>query len=167
MTSPQPLHTDKSRNSMIQLLSPALAAVMVVLGIINPDVVTVTMGVGLLAYVWFTRHARYEIFQDRLIIYYGTPRIKNVLLADIAEVRLIKAPIGGQDLVVTRKGRGVLVIRPRDAEAFAAALGEARGVSPVGQADSAKVEGQAERRPDALPSKRPRPRARRSRNRRS
>ncbi len=144
-----------------------MAAAMVVLGIINPDVVTVAMGAGLLGYVWFTRHAKYEVYQDRLVIYYGTPRIRSVPLADIAEVRLIRAPMGGQDLLVTRKGRGVMVIRPRDAEGFAAALGEARGVPPVDQAAIPEAQGQADRRSDAQASKRPRSRARRSRNRRS
>ncbi|MFH1140280.1 MAG: PH domain-containing protein [Chloroflexota bacterium] len=143
-----------------------MATAMVVLGTIQVDLLTVAMGIGLLAYVWFTRHARYEIFQDRLVIYYGTPRIKSVPLSDIGEVRLIKASLGGQDLLVRRKGGGVLVIRPRDAERFAAALGEARGVSPAGPADKAEVQGQAGRRPEAQANKRARSRNRRSRNRR-
>lgn len=129
---------------MIQFLSPGLAAAMVVLGIINPDVVTVAMGAGLLAYVWFTRHAKYEVYQDRLIIYYGAPRIRSVSLADIAEVRLVKAPLGGQDLLVVRKGRGVMVIRPRDAEGFAAALEGARGVPLTSRVEPITPDGREE-----------------------
>lgn len=150
---------------MIQFLSPVLATAMVVLGAINLDQWSVVMGIGLLAYVWFTRHTRYEIFQDRLVIYYGTPRIRSVPLSGIAEVRLIRAPMGGQDLLVARKGGGVMVIRPRDAEVFAAALGKARGVSPVGRADKTEVQGQAGQRPEAQANKRARSRNRRSRNR--
>ncbi|MDO8749631.1 MAG: hypothetical protein Q7K03_00560 [Dehalococcoidia bacterium] len=152
---------------MIQFLSPALAAAMVVLGAMQWDPLTVAMGAGLLVYVWFTRHTGYEIFQDRLVIRYGTPRIRSLPLTDIAEVRLIKAPLGGQDLLVRRKGGGVLVIRPRDAEGFAAALGKACGVSPVGRADKAEVRGQAGRQPEAQANKRARSRNRRSRSRKS
>ncbi len=136
----------------MQLLSPVLAAAMVVLGFFKGDPVSVAMGVGLLAYVWFTRHARYEIFQDRLVIRYGTPRSRSVQLSDIGEVRPVKAVMGGQDLVGAKKGGGILVIRPRDAEGFTAALERARGVSPVRQ-----IEGQD--------SKRSRSRNHRSRNR--
>ncbi|MEK7777274.1 MAG: PH domain-containing protein [Chloroflexota bacterium] len=144
-----------------------MAAAMVVLGAMQGDPVTVAMGAGLLVYVWFTQHRRYEIFQERLVIRYGTPRIRSVPLADIAEVRLVKAPLGGQDLLVVRKGRGVIVIRPRDADGFAAALGEARGVSSVGRANKAEVRGRAGRQPEAQANKRARSRNRRSRSRKS
>ncbi len=150
----QRLHADKPRSSIMQLLSPVLAATITVIGLTQGDPLSVAMGGGLLAYVWFTRHTRYEVFEDRLVIRYGSPRMRSVMLADIGEVRLVNAPLGGQDLLVRKTGGGVLVIRPSNTEGFAEALREARGVSPV------------DRGPEAPPAKQPRPRARRSRNRR-
>jgi curved DNA-binding protein CbpA len=67
----QLLHTDKPRSSILQLFSPVLAAIITVMGLNAGDPVTVIMGGGLLAYVWFTRHTKYELFEDRLVIRYA------------------------------------------------------------------------------------------------
>lgn len=126
MESSQPTLSDRYRGSPMHLLSPALAGVLVVVGVSQFDLFTMALGVGLGLYVWLTRHTRYEIFSDRLVIYYGGPRRKVVLLVDIEDVQVVKVPMGGQGLYLRRKRGWGVVIRPRDSEGFAAGLEEAR-----------------------------------------
>ena len=113
----------------MEFVSPAIALALVVLGLFQGDPVSAVMGAGLLAYVWFTRHMKYEIWLDQLVIYYGNPRRRSVPLADIDGVRPVRSSMGGQGLIITRKGGGALVLKPRDPAAFTAALEGARGVS--------------------------------------
>jgi len=111
------------------LLSPVLAWVLVIVGVLQFDLYTMALGVGLGLYVWLTRHTRYEIFSDRLVIYYGRPRRKVVFLVDIEDVQMVRVPMGGQGLYLRKKQGWGMVIRPRDVEGFAARLGEARSWS--------------------------------------
>lgn len=113
----------------MEFVSPAIALALVVLGVLRGDLVSAVMGVGLLAYVWFTKHVKYEIWLDQLVIYYGNPRRRSVPLAGIDDVRVVRASMGGQGLIITRKGSGALVLKPRDPAAFTAALERVRGVS--------------------------------------
>jgi len=126
MMSPQPIHSDKHRGSALHMLSPAIAAVMVVMGLLQGDPVTLLLGVGLSLFVWFTRHARYEIFQDRLVIHYGQPRQKVLQLTEIKDVHLVQFGMGRHFLLI-RGNRGQrIVLRPADPERFLERLDDAR-----------------------------------------
>ena len=126
MDSLHPIHSAPHRGSPLRLLSPAFAGVLVAIGVLGSNPVTLIAGVGLALFVWFTRHARYEIFHDRLVIHYGRPRQKTVPLAEIQEVQLMNFPLGGLGLFVrTKRGWG-MTIKPTDPERFAAQLEEVR-----------------------------------------
>ncbi len=125
MESPQPIHTDRHRSSMLHLLSPALAAGMVMLGMVG-DPFSLTLGLGLAVYIWLTRQARYEIFHDTLVVRYWSPRKKVLPLMEITDVQLVRLPWVGIGLAVRSKEGRAIVIRPMDAELFLARLDDAR-----------------------------------------
>ena len=117
------IHSDRPRTYPLQLMSPVIAGVLVVMGLMSGDPVPVALGGGLGLFVYFTRHARYTILHDSLVIHYGRPRQKTLPLADIEDVQLA---LRGQGLFVRQK-RGVgLLIRPTDPELFLERLDEAR-----------------------------------------
>ena len=118
----KPLHTDRPRMSGIDWLNPALALGLVVVGIIGLDTFPLVAGVALAIFVWFTRHFRYDIFPDALVVSYGKPRQKVVPLDQIAEVRSVRFGFRGDSLFVRNaSGRG-MIIRPSDPEQFAQQL---------------------------------------------
>jgi hypothetical protein len=95
-------------------------------GTLQADPVTVVMGAGLGLYIWLTRHSRYEVFPDRLVVSYMGPRRKTVPLADIEEVQVGRFPLGGEGLMIRRKGGWRMVLTPSDPERFAQELDQAR-----------------------------------------
>ena len=122
MASPQPIHSDRYRGSSLQMLSPAIAVVLMVMGVLSGDPFTIVLGTGLALFVWLTRHARYEIFHDRLVIRFSGPRQKTVLLTEIETIQVVAIPLGGQGLYVRKKGGWGMVIRPSDLESFTAGM---------------------------------------------
>jgi len=122
---PQPIHTDRHRSSMLHLLSPALAAGMIMLGLAG-EPFTLVLGLGFAVYIWLTRQARYEIFHDTLVVRYWSPRRKVLPLTEIKEVQLVKLPWVGVGLAVWSKEGRPIMIRPMDAELFLARLDDAR-----------------------------------------
>ena len=126
MSTSEPTLSDRSRGSPFHLLSPAIAGALVIMGLLQFEPYTIFMGVGLGLFVWLTRHARYEIFHDRLVVRFAGPRQKILPLAEIEQVELVKIPMGGQGLFVRRKSGLGMVIQPTNPEQFAAGLEEAR-----------------------------------------
>ena len=109
---------------MIQIINPIIVAALFVLGIFGGDPIPIVLAIAMGLFIWFTRHSKYDIFSDRMIIHYGKPRQKIVPLNEIEQAHLV---LGGRGLFLKRKGSGGLLIRPRDPEAFKAHLDDALG----------------------------------------
>ena len=127
MEPSQPIHSDTHHSSFFGMLSPVIAVLVVVLGLLYLDPVFLILGIGFLTYVWFTRHTRYDIFHDRLVIHYGRPRQTVLPLTEIEDARLVQSGIGDQILFVRGVRGQRLVIRPSAPELFLERLDEARG----------------------------------------
>ena len=98
-----------------------------------PVVIAVAMGV----FIWFTRHTRYDLYSNALVIRYGTPRQRAVPISEIEQVVTV---LGGKGLFVKRKGSGGLLIRPQDIETFKSRLEEVIGPNNTNQQPEAKSE---------------------------
>ena len=123
MESPREIHSDRPRRTLVSLLNPAIAGVMLIIGVLAGDPITFLLGIGMSLFVWFTWHARYEIFHDRLVIYYGRPRQKIVPLSEIEEVQLV---LGDRALYVRNRGSRGMLLRPSDPQLFVDRLDDAR-----------------------------------------
>ena len=123
MESMKELYSDRPGASILNMINPVIAVVLLVLGILGSDPLPVFLALGMGIFIWFTRHVRYQIFSDRLVIQYGKPRLKAVLLSDIAEVHSV---LGGKGLFIKSNRAGGLLIRPRDPETFQMRLEDAR-----------------------------------------
>lgn len=109
----------------MNLLGPVIAGALVIIGLLGGDPVTFLLGVAYALYFYYTRPTRYEVYNDRLVVRYGRPRQKNLLLADVEEVRLVKLPMGREAIWVQKKGGRGELIRPADPERFLAQLEDA------------------------------------------
>ena len=129
MKAPQPIHTDKYRGSGLQLISPAVAGILVLLGLIGFDPISLMLGVGLAIYTGYTRHARYEIYSNGLLVRFMLPRRQAVPFTEIEEVGMVKLSMVGEVLAVRKKGKGMglMLLRPSDPDLFLSKLNEARG----------------------------------------
>lgn len=121
MLSEKEIYSDKPNTSLIQLINPIIVAGLFVLGIYSAELTPVVIAVGMGIFIWFTRHTRYNIYSNALVIYYGTPRHRAVPVSDIEQVITV---LGGKGLFVKRRGSGGLLIRPQDIETFKSRLDE-------------------------------------------
>ncbi len=129
MNAPQPLHTDRYRGSGLQLISPVVAGVLILLGLLGFDPISFGLGVALAVYTGYTRHTRYEIYSNGLLVRFMLPRRQAVPFTEIEEAGMVKLSMVGEVLAVRRKGKGLglMLIRPSDPELFLSKLNEARG----------------------------------------
>ena len=86
----------------------------------------IAMGLGGALWLVFTRHSRYDLFQDALVIRYLAPRTKVVLLSDIQGAELERLPFAGLVLLIRQRDGGRLVITPTDVDSFRSRLNAAR-----------------------------------------
>ena len=126
-----PTYTEKRRRSIWDTLLLVVAGLMIIQGFIPPfDPMPVLFGGGVGAFLAFTRHTRYELYQDALVIRFMAPRKIVVPLAEVQDVRIMKMPLGGRALLVQRADRGALVIMPADPEGFLTLLQARPGADP-------------------------------------
>ena len=111
----QPLHADRHRSSFNFSLILSLGVALI--GVVTGEPLVVVIGLAFAAFAWFTTPSQYMIFNDRLVIAYGRPRIRHVLFQQVDQVEVLKLPIGHRILVRLTNGRR-LMIQPRDAEEF-------------------------------------------------
>ncbi len=124
MLTDKEIYTDKPSTSLIQLINPIIVAGLFVLGIYSGDPMPVVIAVAMGVFIWFTRHTRYDLYSNALVIRYGTPRQRAVPISEIEQVVTV---LGGKGLFVKRKGSGGLLIRPQDIETFKSRLEEILG----------------------------------------
>ncbi len=110
-----PLHADKHRSAFNFTL--ALSVAVAVVGLFTGSPLLVVVGLVVAAFTWLTTPAQYMIFQDRLVISYGRPRIKHIFFQQVEGAELIKFAIGNRVRIHMRSARP-LFIQPRDAEEF-------------------------------------------------
>ena len=130
------------------MASFGVAGVFFFQGLSGDGLLPIVFGLGLVFYSLYTRHTRYDLFQDVLVIRYRV-RTMVVPLSGVQGGRLGKVPLSGQALLIQRQGGGLLVITPKDPEGFLSRLEaglRAREASPQPQprADASKP---ASRRP--------------------
>ncbi len=111
----QPLHADRHRSSFN--FSLILSVGVAFIGLVTGEPLVFVIGLAFAAFAWFTTPSQYMIFNDRLVIAYGKPRIRQILFQQVDLVEVLKLPIGHRLLVRLTNGRR-MIIQPRDAEQF-------------------------------------------------
>ena len=120
-----PPYSDKSRFSFLDLALPVITGWLLIQGLTGGGYLPVLFGLGGAAYLLFTRHRRYDLFEDALVVRYLVPRTLVVYLSDVQEVRPMKQPMTGPVLLIQRKAGTRLMIKPADYDAFLARLTDA------------------------------------------
>ena len=143
MTPTTPIHTEKRRFSIWDTALLAVAAFMLLQGLWVGDLIRLVIGLSVGIFLLFTSHARYELFQDALIIRYRAPRKIVIPLREVEDVRPTKLPFGGPALLIHRTGGRVLAIMPRDPEGFLSQIkaglsAKEEPPKPGGEADTHK-----------------------------
>ena len=127
MTGVTPSYSDKNRFSITDLLMPIFAGWLLIQGFAGGGVLPVVFALSAGAYLFYTRHRRYDIFEDALVVRYLAPRTLVVFLSEIQDVRLLRQPLVGQVLLIQRKTGSRLIIKPADSEEFHSQLTAALG----------------------------------------
>lgn len=117
-----PVYADNFRRSTLHIFTPVIAGVLTVFGLLQLELFNVALGIGLGLFILFTRHVRYEIFNERLVIRYMGPRRKIVDLSEIQSVQSVRMAFGGQGIFIQKKTGLGLVINPVDPDRFVVEL---------------------------------------------
>ena len=113
-----PVHIDTPRFSIWDPTLLVVAGVMFFLGVTGGGTLPILIGLGVVFYHWYTKHTRYDLFQDVLVIRYRAPRTRVIPLIDVPSARFARTPLGGQALLIQRRRGGALAITPKDPEGF-------------------------------------------------
>ena len=106
----------------MDLLPPIFAGWLLIQGLAGAGplpIVLALIGGGFLA---FTRHRRYDLFEDALVIRHFGPRTRVVYLSEIEDVQIRTQAMVGTALIIDRNAGGRLIIKPSDSEAFLSRL---------------------------------------------
>ena len=113
-----PVHSDTPRFSIWDPTLVVVAGMMLFLGLTGGGPLPVVAGLGVGFYLWYTKHTRYDLFQDVLVIRYQAPRTRVIPLSDVPSARFARMLLGGQALLIQRRRGGALAITPKDPEGF-------------------------------------------------
>ena len=128
----QPIHSDiPARRLNLTLIAGIAVAVM---GLGTP--VLMLLGLAVAAYSWLTSPRHYQIYQNALVIVYGSPRKKAIMFSDISHLEVLSLPVGERLRLRLVNGRRVM-LTTKNPEAFRQHLDEAlerfQGSSPRDQ----------------------------------
>ncbi len=127
MEQQTPYHRDRHRMPMNLTLIMALVVAFLGFGVIgDPSGFLLFVGLAVAAFSWLTTPKSYTVFDDRLVIMYGQPRIKVIPFQGIEKAELLTLAIGERVRVWLHRQRPV-VLQPRDPQLFEAKLTEALG----------------------------------------
>ena len=141
-----PIHTEKRRRSLWDTLLLVVAGLMIVQGFVAGDPMPVLFGGGVGAFLALTKHTRYGLYQDVVVIRFMAPRRIVIPLSELQDVRMVKMPLGGAALLVQRSTGGTLAIMPVDPEGFLARLKARPGADPQSKPEDGDAERPAPRR---------------------
>ena len=110
----EPLHADRHGSAFNVTLIIGLGVAVV--GLFSALVLWVILGLALAGFGWLTTPSQYMIFNDRLVIAYGRPRVRHIFFRDVDNVDP-RLAIGKRLMVRLRQGRP-LILQPRDVEEF-------------------------------------------------
>ena len=117
------MHSDNHRGSLNLTLYLALGVVVV--GFLSgPAIQLIVIGLGVLAWTWFTTPKQYLIYTDSLIIVYGRPRVRMIPFSQLSHVERLSLPIGDRLRIRLVSGRRIM-LSMRDTETFHDRLDEA------------------------------------------
>ena len=122
-----PNHIDK--HGMSINLTLILALGMIGLGLLGSGSdggFFIAIGVAFAAFSWLTTPRSYMVFDDRLVIMYGQPRIRVISFESIERTELLRLPIGDR-VAIWLKTRKRYVLQPRNPGEFYGKLSEALG----------------------------------------
>ena len=142
MEQPQPLFTERHVTSLNITLMLGIAFVFLGTfsdaGLIRPHDFIV-IGLGAAAYSWLTTPSSYGVYTDRLVVFYGRPRIRHVLFEDIDHIDVLKFSFGNRMWVRVKNGKRI-VIQPKSLEEFQEKFKEAMDSHLGGRTDQSPVE---------------------------
>ena len=115
MQRPEPLYRDRHISSINITLILGIAFVVMGLvvqaGLFVPGDFVV-IGIAAAAYSWLTTPLSYSLYDDRLVVFYGRPRIRHVLFQEIDDIEVPQFNFGNRMWIRLKTGRRV-IIQPR------------------------------------------------------
>ena len=90
----------------------------------DPSGLLLFVGLAVAAFSWLTTPRSYIVFNDRLVIMYGQPRIKVIPFSGVEQAEVLTLPFGERVRVWLKRQRPI-ILQPRDSQLFNGKLTEA------------------------------------------
>ena len=112
MQRPEPLYRDRHVSAinitLIMGIAFVVMGVIVQAGLFVPGDFVV-IGIAAAAYAWLTTPQAYSLYEDRLVVFYGRPRLRHVLFNEIDEIEVPQFNFGNRLWIRLRTGRRVII----------------------------------------------------------
>ncbi len=145
-----PVHTDRRKFNFFDPVLLIMGGIMVLQGLTGGGDIPILAGIAVAVFLAFTKHTRYDLYGDALVIRYWAPRKIVIPLSEIRDVGSVRLPFTGASLVLHRTGGRVLAIMPKDPVSFMehikAGLDTAKQPAPVSDAGDSAPEPRPRRR---------------------
>ena len=104
---------------------PVVAGWLLIQGLAGGGPFPILAGLAGVAYSLYTRHTRYDLYHDAVVIRYLAPRTVVIRLSDVQSADVVRLPLAGPALLIQRTNGRRLLIRPSDEQGFLSRLRDA------------------------------------------
>ncbi|MCY4583666.1 MAG: hypothetical protein OXE50_12865 [Chloroflexi bacterium] len=91
---------------------------LLIMGAVVQSEVQLVVGAALVLYLIFTRHRRYDLYADALVIRYIGLRWSRIRLTDIQSLDVVELPVAGKRLLLRLNNRRRVLLAPQRIERF-------------------------------------------------
>ena len=111
------LHSDVRPLAIVDIITIALGGFMLFSGLSGSSM-SLLFGLVAVGYILFFTHARYYLFEDRLVIKYRLLRTKIIPVSQINTVETVNVALVGTSVFIVLTPGSRLFIKPRDSQVF-------------------------------------------------
>ena len=113
-----PAYSDSRALTARDRFTGFIGAGLLIMGAVVQSEVQLVVGAALVLYLIFTRHRRYDLYADALVIRYIGLRWMRVPLTDVQSLDVVELPVAGKRLLLRLNNQKRVLLAPQQIERF-------------------------------------------------
>ena len=113
-----PAYSDSRALTARDRLTGFIGVGLLIMGAIVQSEVQLVVGAALILYLIFTRHRRYDLYADALVIRYIGLRWSMIPLTDVQSLDVVELPVAGKRLLLRLNNKKRVLLAPQQIERF-------------------------------------------------
>ncbi len=113
-----PAYSDSRALTARDRLTGFFGVALLIMGAVVQSEVQLVVGGALVLYLIFTRHRRYDLYADALVIRYIGLRWSRIPLTNVQSLDVVELPVAGKRLLLRLNNQRRVLLAPRGIERF-------------------------------------------------